>query len=82
MPNRQVFQVFIRHIRVVSVLGIGEDLLLLFFEIRDQIVKLFLSFAQQFLIFKYFQISVSELWIYIFEGVSNWVIGTKCTRFL
>ena len=40
VPNRQVLQVLISHVRVISVLRVGEDLLLLLFKICDQIVKL------------------------------------------
>lgn len=46
VPDRQVFEVFVRDVSIVSVLGIRKDLLLLFLKIRDQIVQLFLCLAQ------------------------------------
>ena len=82
VPDRQVFEVFVRDVRVVSVLRIREDLLLLLLKIRDQIVQLFLRLAQQLFVLQHFQISVAQLWIDILERVGGWVIGSERTRFL
>ena len=66
VPDRQILEVFVRDVRVVSVLRVREDLLLLFLKIRDQIVQLFLRLAQQFFVLQHLQISVAQLWIDIF----------------
>lgn len=82
VPDRQILEVFVRDVRVVSVLRVREDLLLLFLKIRDQIVQLFLRLAQQFFVLQHLQISVAQLWIDIFERVGGRVIGSEGTRFL
>ena len=82
VPNGQVFQILICHVRIVSVLWVRKNLLLLLFEICDQIVQLVFHLAQLFFVLENFKISVAELWINIFQRVGSGVTATQGTRFL
>lgn len=82
VPNGQVLQILVRHVRIVSVLWVRKNLLLLLFEICDQIVELVLHLAQLFFVLENFKISVSKLRIDILQWVSSGVTATQGTRFL
>lgn len=82
VPNGQVFEIFIRHVRIVSVLWVRKNLLLLLFEICDQIVELVFHLAQLFFVLENFKISIAKLWINIFQRVSSRVTAAQDTRFL
>ena len=79
VPNGQVFQILVRHVRIVSVLWVRKNLLLLLFETRDQIVELVFHFAQLFFVLENFEVSVAKLWIDIFQRVSCRVAATQGT---
>ena len=82
VPNGQVLQILVRHVRIVSVLWVRKNLLLLLFEICDQIVQLVFHLAQLFFVLENFKISVSKLRIDILQWVSSGVTATQGTRFL
>ena len=76
VPNWQVFKILVRHICIVSVLRVRENLFLLFFEICDQIIQLIFHLTQLFFVFENFKISISQFRINIFQRICGGITAT------
>ena len=71
VPDRQIFQVFVGHVRVLRMRRVRKDLLLLLLETSVKLVELFFKLGQLLLVCEHLEVQVAHFRVDLLECVGG-----------
>lgn len=61
VPNRQIFEVFVSHVGIISVLGVRENFFFLLLELSHKTINLLFDFAELLFVLQSFEVAIAHV---------------------